>query len=770
MATVARKGLRTLCAASSSHLPSAWTSASRTSGTTSILLGQNFYRLQNFSSGSCCRALASTLIQLDTEEGPRFAGQRNDDDGRSDSARFDSLKGEISHDTLKAITVRPFKLTHMTPVQEAVLPLLPGLAEPFRARSPDEEQAPVRDLLVRAKTGTGKTLAFLVPAIEARLKAIEEHGKKAVRDAGLVSDKVLEARAKKLFTRTHVGTLIISPTRELATQIANEALRLSEHHPGFEVRLFVGGASKRMQMRDWMRGRRDIVVTTPGRMRDLLTSEPEIVEGIKHTQTLILDEADTLLDMGFRDDIDAIVDYLPQRPERQTFLFSATVSRAIQQVARATLDKRHLFINTVTEDTSPVHAHVPQYHTVLPFASEQLPHILRLLAHDQLINPGASKAIVFLPTTKMTQLYATFLRELSRAVLPAGKSTRVYEIHSKRTQEARTSTSNMFREDKSGASILVTSDVSARGVDYPNVSRVIQVGIPGSTDQYIHRIGRTGRAGTNGRGDLVLLPWEVGFVTWQLQEVPLKPITSNELKRQLHELSEKFDADPAEFFKDVKMAAVDKRGRRVGPVMHSAPISPRISSMGEEIAQLISSVDEEAVNETFTSLLGYYISRAADMRVQRSVVLEGCRNWTVEACGLPTAPYVSESFLQKIGFTNERPKQSGRNQFRESKARGGMFRNPWEGRGSQRLKSRTRDEPIWGTDDQSSDGPPRERSGYERRGDRGDRGQYGARSYQSTYGGSRDRDSYKSSEGWDSLPQRNTRTDAGERGYGISRR
>ena len=200
---------------------------------------------------------------------------------------FASLKGAISYDTLKAITVKPFSLTHMSPVQAEVLPLLPQIAEPYSPDPPaDGSPRPPRDLLVKARTGTGKTLAFLVPAVEARVKAIEDFGKQAVRDAGLTSDKHMEGRARRVFTREHVGTLILSPTRELATQIANEALRLTHHHKDFEVRLFVGGTSKRLQMRDWMKGRRDIVVATPGRLRDLLTSEPEVLRGISKTKTV----------------------------------------------------------------------------------------------------------------------------------------------------------------------------------------------------------------------------------------------------------------------------------------------------------------------------------------------------------------------------------------------------------------------------------------------------------------------------------------------------
>ena len=130
----------------------------------------------------------------------------------------------------------------------------------------------------------GRTMAN---DIEARLKSIDAFAKQAVKDAGLTSDKHMEGRARRVFTREHVGTLILSPTRELATQIANEALRLTHHHKDFEVRLFVGGSSKRLQMRDWMKGRRDIVVATPGRLRDLLLSEPEIVRGISKTKMVL---------------------------------------------------------------------------------------------------------------------------------------------------------------------------------------------------------------------------------------------------------------------------------------------------------------------------------------------------------------------------------------------------------------------------------------------------------------------------------------------------
>lgn len=602
---------------------------------------------------------------------------------------WESMKGTISYPTLRAIIENPYRFKTMTPVQAAVVKLLPELALPPESTSNDVPTRP-RDLLVKAKTGTGKTFAFLIPAIEARVNAIHAWGKQAVRDAGLVSDKHLEAQSRRQFTREHVGTLIISPTRELATQIANTAVKLTTHHNDFEVRLFYGGASKRMQMRDFMKGRRDVVVATPGRLRDLLQSEPDVAKGISKCKMVIFDEADMLLDMGFRDDIDAIMSYLPPKSERQTFLFSATLSRTVRQVAQTVLAQDHKFIDVVPESESPVHAHVPQYHTVLPSPSQQIPHFFRLLAHDQLTNPGKSKVLLFLPTTRMTQLFATFARELSKAVLPAGAYTKVYEIHSKRTQDSRIAASDAFRADNSGASILVTSDVSARGVDYPGVTRVIQLGIPATTEQYIHRVGRTGRQGsTVGRGDLVLLPWEIGFLSCQLNEVPLKPVTSDELARQVQDLAAHYDADPQAVFKGVPIKPHDARGRPVrgAPRMYDAPLSPRLSSeeMNNSITALLQHIDEEAIKETFASLLGYYIPKSPELRVQKGNILAGCRSWATEACGLATPPYVSDGFLQKMGLNDGRTKHFGKS-YRDPRP-SARPANSWEMRGKQNNRS-----------------------------------------------------------------------------------
>ncbi len=166
----------------------------------------------------------------------------------------------------------------MTSVQAAVLPLLPELARPYDG---NESHGPPRDLLVKAKTGTGKTLAFLVPAIEARIKAIEKAGVDALeKNDGLPDARVVE-NAKRVHARKTVGTVVVSPTRELATQIAHEAVKLTHWHKGFGVKLFTGGSSKGLQLREFRLSRNDIVVATPGRLSDVLENDPEAAEVLR---------------------------------------------------------------------------------------------------------------------------------------------------------------------------------------------------------------------------------------------------------------------------------------------------------------------------------------------------------------------------------------------------------------------------------------------------------------------------------------------------------
>ncbi len=245
-----------------------------------------------FSTSSCAHdAVGVKASPPPTQEHDEFDADVELTETIPDSSMpFTELKGKLHENTFKAITVRPFKYTHLSPVQEQILPLLPELALPYEefstAQQAGEIQTP-RDLLVKAKTGTGKTMAFLVPAIEARIKFLEAYADSKVSQLASqgvgVRPAVDKSKAMQRFAVENVGTLVISPTRELATQIAVEALNLSSHHRGFSVQVLLGGESRGRQLREWQ-GRKDIVVATPGRLLDLLKSEEQVRAAFEGTK------------------------------------------------------------------------------------------------------------------------------------------------------------------------------------------------------------------------------------------------------------------------------------------------------------------------------------------------------------------------------------------------------------------------------------------------------------------------------------------------------
>ncbi|KAK9895498.1 DEAD-domain-containing protein [Cystobasidium minutum MCA 4210] len=585
----------------------------------------------------------------------------------STTDKFTNLKGKINYDVYKALTQRPFNFEKMSSVQEAVLNLLPGLAQTTAAVEGSESNAVNEraDLLVKAKTGTGKTVAFLVPALEARFNDIKDEQER-FKAANPGADANTVSRHMARYTKDTVGTIILSPTRELATQIATEAAKLMTHCKGMDVRLFIGGASKGMQLRDFERRRRDIIVATPGRMNDML-SIPMVRDQVAKAKVLVLDEADTLLDMGFKDAIDSIVEHMPPKGERQTFLFSATVSPEIRKIARSTLRKDHKFIDCVPLNETNTHLHIPQYSSVLPSADQQFTHIARLLAHDALLNPQGGKAIIFLPTTKMTELTSMLVKAM-RPSLPWGiRGTRIFEMHSKKTQSARDRTSEEFRSQSGpGYSILVTSDVSARGVDYPGVTRVIQVGVPGSKDTYVHRVGRTGRAGKAGRGDIVLLPWEESYIRSTLQDIPLKPIDTEGLQAELETLATELDANPPRMNAAPAPMARSRFGGRAPPgssvsaMQH--PVLPRLQGLERRVTEdIIPEISPLDASEAFGSQLGFYVGRSPELGMSRGEIYEALQEWATTGLGLAQPPQVSQKMQQMLGLgkTNRGGKMRG---------------------------------------------------------------------------------------------------------------
>ncbi|KAH8918909.1 DEAD-domain-containing protein [Atractiella rhizophila] len=313
--------------------------------------------------------------------------------------KWSTVESAIHPGLYKALTTALFSFKHMSPVQEAVISLLErGSANP----SP-----PTPDLLVKTKTGTGKTVSFLIPAIESRIKSLSLQAEAYRAAHPGANQKEVDAHVRK-FAPESTGTLNLSPTTELATQIANEAIKFVLSSS------WIPGTAFGRRYKQKTSGRRDIVVATPGRMNDLLITEPMVESSVAVSERLILDEADTLLRMGFKDEIKRIMLKMPPKQKRQTFMFSATLENEVKEVACAALNPKPLFINTVMSNENKTHTHVPQYATVVDSPTDVFPHIMRLIAQDQLENPKGRKAIIFLPTTKYTETFAQVAAALRR--------------------------------------------------------------------------------------------------------------------------------------------------------------------------------------------------------------------------------------------------------------------------------------------------------------------------------------------------------------------
>ncbi|XP_020089462.1 DEAD-box ATP-dependent RNA helicase 31-like [Ananas comosus] len=378
--------------------------------------------------------------------------------------RFDECS--LSPLTLKGVKAAGYE--RMTIVQEATLPaILKG-----------------KDVLAKARTGTGKTVAFLLPAIE------------------LVSKLPPVDRDNR---RPPINVLVVCPTRELADQAAAEATKLLKFHPSIGVQLVIGGTRLALEQKRMQTNPCQILVATPGRLRDHIENTPGFATRLMGVKVLVLDEADRLLDMGFRTDIEKIVVALPK--QRQTLLFSATVPDEVRQICYIAMKRDLEFINTVEEGSEETHSQVKQMHLVAPL--EKHFSMLYGILTDHISENVDYKVIVFCTTAMVTKLVAELLGELR---------LNVREIHSRKPQTYRTRVSKEFKESK--GLILVSSDVSARGVDYPDVTLVIQLGVPPDREQYIHRLGRTGRKGKEGTGILMLAPWEEFFLR-SIKDLPI---------------------------------------------------------------------------------------------------------------------------------------------------------------------------------------------------------------------------------------------------------
>lgn len=336
-----------------------------------------------------------------------------------------------------------FQTLHITePILKAVKEQ--GYVDP----TPIQEQAipyalQGRDILGCAQTGTGKTAAFSIPTIQ----LLKKHYKQSIR------------------------SLIVTPTRELAIQI-QENITAYAQYTTIRSAVIFGGVPQKPQERILKAGV-DILVATPGRLNDLI--QQGIID-ISHIEIFILDEADRMLDMGFLPDVKRIIAKLPKR--KQTLFFSATMPSEIRKLAQSLLHE------LVSIEVTPASTTVEKIDQSLYYVDKANKKrlLLKLLQKNRVQN-----ALVFTRTKSNANRLAKYLNE-------NGVTTGV--IHGNKSQNARQQALLQFKEGKSR--VLVATDIAARGIDVQELSHVFNFDIPNEAEVYVHRIGRTGRAGRQG--------------------------------------------------------------------------------------------------------------------------------------------------------------------------------------------------------------------------------------------------------------------------------
>ena len=323
------------------------------------------------------------------------------------------------------------------------------ITEPFKIQGLVLEDAIAgRDVLAKSKTGSGKTLAFGIPIAER-----------------------VDPRSKK------PGALVLVPTRELATQVTDELTDVAKAK-GLRIVPVYGGVSLPDQAK--RASSAHIVVATPGRLQELMDRRLLSLDSV---QILILDEADRMLDMGFRPQVDKIVKRVPR--DRQTMFFSATLDGQVGQLARAYTNDAVLH-----EVQSSIQTVEAADHRFVPVTQNDKISKLVSLVREQ---PGTT--LVFVRTKRGADRLAYRLRKQGVNAVP---------MHADLTQAARKKALQQLASGK--AEVLVATDVAARGLDLDNIEHVINFDPPNDHKDYVHRVGRTARAGRSGTGTTLVLP------------------------------------------------------------------------------------------------------------------------------------------------------------------------------------------------------------------------------------------------------------------------
>merc|ERR1711939_1005685 len=378
-----------------------------------------------------------------------------------------------------------------------------------------------KDVVVEAVTGSGKTLAFLIPVVE-KLLRLEEPVKKH-----------------------HIGAIIISPTRELASQIFNVLVSLLDFHPpsaaarrAFDApegsspegeaevfpsstlkivpQLLLGGSTTPAQdLSTFLKTSPNVLISTPGRLLEILSS-PYVHCPQSSFEVLVLDEADRLLDLGFKDDLQKILGRLPK--QRRTGLFSASVSEAVGEIVRVGLRnpvKIAVKVKSASGDDKRTPASLQMSYLLTP-PTHKFPALLSLLSQ---LDPTPQKSIIYLSTCAAVD----YFQHILSALLP--QQFTLIPLHGKHPPNVRQRNFAKYITTVT-PSILLTTDVAARGLDIPQVDLVVQIDPPSDPKVFLHRCGRAGRAGRKGLSVIFLQPGrEEDYIPFlEVRKTPITPL------------------------------------------------------------------------------------------------------------------------------------------------------------------------------------------------------------------------------------------------------
>ena len=642
--------------------------------------------------------------------------------------RFDELN-ELYHlhpKTLKAL--RRNAIHKMTEIQQLTYkPILDG-----------------SNVVARSRTGSGKTLAFLVPALERYIQHQQQQKEDEDENREIVPTGIpilIIAPTRELAAQ--IGSeaqklLSVHTSTRMTVQVMHGGSG-GDGGGGRGRGGGVGGGSKQLDIETLERNLPTILVSTPGRLKDhIATTNIKLTqqlvkvnrsEGRQHdigtypyddtddgfggdeindddelsmtttpttmttvhkpfskilqhsVQTLVLDETDRLLELGFRKDILDIVSFLPSASERQTLFFSATLPPKVLDVidsltstsastttkmkmkttpnnkkpnsgghvGNSGLTKNYELIDCIKEDDPSTHTNertTKQSYVVVPndrFWISSIEVIWDLMnsrpkkkernnkSNGSVKNSNKkNKIMVFFPMTSLVQLYANLFN------LRFGK--RVLELHGKMYQRERSIISRRFRNSSDG--ILFTSDVSARGVDYPNVTHVVQVGAPQSRETYIHRLGRTGRAGKEGEGLLILPDLEKGFID-ELIDSPTDPPFS---RREDFDNSTPFSSMNIKHNAELQRQLL-RPSRRKGPQYQQ--LREELGRLRHDLYRRNDPTISSSLHLSYQAMISYYFQRI-DWKQSDDVV--GLINQLVDDLGSNELPEVDERRAKKIGI------------------------------------------------------------------------------------------------------------------------